>query len=137
MKFIVYGEPHGKGRPRFSTRNGFVKTYTDLQTLSYENLIRVAYLEACHGMPLTLHNEVELKLSCYFPIPKSASKKKKADMLQGVVKHTKKPDLDNVIKAVLDGLNSVAFDDDKQVCRMIAEKEYSDQPRIEVEINEL
>lgn len=136
MKFTVYGEPRGKGRPRFSTRGGFVKTYTDKETASYENLIKLTYLEACDSLPQTIHSEAELKIMCYFPVPKSVSKKAKENMLLGVVRHTKKPDLDNIIKAVLDGLNKVAFDDDKQVVRLIAEKSYSEQPRIEIEINE-
>lgn len=42
-EFCVYGEPQGKGRPRFSTVCGHVKTRTPEQTVIYENLVRTEY----------------------------------------------------------------------------------------------
>ena len=50
---------------------------------------------------------------------------------------TKKPDSDNVIKIVLDGLNKVAYHDDAQICKLSFEKRYSKIPRVEVKINKL
>ena len=112
--FTIPGQPRGKGRPKFSTRGGKVRTYTDAQTASYENLARLACQAAMAGAsPLT--SAVELTVLIRLTPPQSASKKARADMLAGVVKPTKKPDFDNVVKAVLDGLNGVAFVDDAQV----------------------
>lgn len=50
---------------------------------------------------------------------------------------TKKPDSDNIIKIVLDGLNKVAYHDDAQICKLSFEKKYSEIPRVEVKINSL
>ena len=50
---------------------------------------------------------------------------------------TKKPDSDNIIKIVLDGLNKVAYHDDAQICKLSFEKRYSKIPRVEVKIKKL
>ncbi|WP_334299865.1 RusA family crossover junction endodeoxyribonuclease [Anaerobutyricum hallii] len=50
---------------------------------------------------------------------------------------TKKPDLDNVIKSILDALNKVAYHDDTQIVSLSMEKFYSDSPRVEVTINSI
>ena len=39
--FMVYGEPVGKGRPRFAKRGNFVSTYTPQKTKTYEDEIRM------------------------------------------------------------------------------------------------
>lgn len=47
----------------------------------------------------------------------------------------KKPDIDNIIKIILDGLNGVMFDDDKQVVNVSATKVYTEQePKVEIQI---
>ena len=50
----------------------------------------------------------------------------------------KKPDIDNLIKFVLDALQgqNAYFVDDSQVVRILAEKIYSDNPRTEIMIVE-
>ena len=53
-------------------------------------------------------------------------------MVAGDIRPTKKPDFDNVTKAVCDALNGVAYDDDSQIVDAMARKFYSEQPRIEV-----
>ena len=62
--------------------------------------------------------------------------KKKNQMNLGQIKATKKPDIDNVIKSVLDGLNGVAYEDDKQVVKLTANKYYGVQPRVEITIKD-
>jgi Holliday junction resolvase RusA-like endonuclease len=69
-------------------------------------------------------------------MPASASKKKQQSMLHGGIRPTKKPDCDNIAKAVLDALNGIAYYDDSQVVTVTVEKLYSDTPRVEVEITE-
>ena len=48
---------------------------------------------------------------------------------------TTKPDLDNLVKAVLDALNGVAFDDDSKVAEIFAQKLYAPEPYVEVKIS--
>ena len=49
----------------------------------------------------------------------------------------KKPDIDNILKSVMDSLNGYAFADDSQVVRIMAEKVYAEEPFVEVTIDEL
>nr|WP_236887784.1 RusA family crossover junction endodeoxyribonuclease [Clostridioides mangenotii] len=48
-----------------------------------------------------------------------------------------KKDIDNMVKAVFDGLNGKAFKDDRYICELHASKYYSNEPRIEVVIEDL
>lgn len=130
--FTIPGIPRGKGRTRATTRGGFARMYTDAQTASYENLVRLCCAQEMGGAPC--ETALQVSISAYFPIPESASKKAKAAMLVGGIPHTKKPDIDNVIKAILDGMNGVVFKDDKQIIRLFGEKYYSDTPRVEVAV---
>lgn len=83
-------------------------------------------------------NAVHLKATFNFPIPKSYTKKRRLDCLGGKEHPTKKPDIDNVIKGILDPLNGVVFDDDVQVVSMEIIKKYVDgDGSIQVEIKEL
>lgn len=131
IKFIVPGEPVAKGRPRFNTRTG--RAYTPEKTLDYENKIRRIYKEKIDYM---FDGAVRLTIRAYFSIPKSDSKKKKEDKLSGKIKVTKRPDIDNLIKCI-DGLNGVAFKDDSYIVEVIAGKYYSDEPRLEIKIEDI
>lgn len=50
---------------------------------------------------------------------------------------TKKPDIDNIAKSILDALNKLAYRDDTQVVTLHMEKHYAENPRVEVEIEEI
>lgn len=127
LVFIVPGEPHGKGRPKFFRKGNFVGTYTPEKTANYENLIKVMFMQeanrmggwmAAKGVP------VHVSCTCIFEVPKSWSKKKQ----DGVKWVTRRPDIDNIAKAVLDGLNGVAWHDDAQVVKMDVFKQYGQEP---------
>ena len=135
VRFTIPGEPVGKGRPKFTTVGGYPRVYTPAKTTAYENKVKLCYVANCKNIKFGGPLSVVYKF--YFPIPKSTSKKQTLLMLDGKINHTKKPDLDNVIKAVTDGLNGIAFDDDKQIVELHAVKLYSDKPRAEVEIESL
>jgi len=128
--FVIPGEPKGKGRPRF-TRSGH--PYTPGKTIEYENLVRMAFAEKYpDAEPLT--GEVFVVINNYFAIRKSASKKKREMMANHKILPTKKPDLDNIAKAILDSLNGLAFVDDAQVVWITICKCYGESPRAEVMI---
>ena len=58
------------------------------------------------------------------PIPKSVSKATKQKMLENLIYPMVKPDMDNINKAILDGLNGVAYTDDVQVVSLQSKKVY-------------
>ena len=63
-------------------------------------------------------------------MPKSFSRKKRGDALDGILKPTTRPDADNYAKAALDGCNGILFRDDSQVADLIVRKRYSVEPRL-------
>lgn len=129
VSFCVRGEPRGKARPRFA--GGCV--YTPPETKKYEAEILTAY-RAAAGKLEPPSGYVSLSLIAGYKIPKSASKAKRGKMLEQEILPDKKPDLDNVVKVVLDALNGVAYKDDKQVVMIRARKYYTDNPHISVEV---
>ena len=80
---------------------------------------------------------LDVRIIAYYEIPKSTSKKKRAEMLAHKIRPTKKPDWDNIGKIVCDSLNLVAYHDDSAVVDSQVRKFYSEQPRIEVIIQEV
>lgn len=58
-------------------------------------------------------------------------------MAMGMIRPTKKPDMDNVVKVIADSLNQVAYKDDTQIVDCQCRKFYSESPRVEVRIKEI
>lgn len=136
VQFTISGEPCGKGRPRFATVGGYVKTYTPKETVSYENLIKISY-RMKYG--LERFGDTQPLMMCvkaYYSIPKSTSKKNRQLMLDKKIRPTKKPDWDNIGKIVADSLNGVAYRDDAQVVDALIRKYYSENPRVEITITD-
>ncbi|MBO5715062.1 MAG: RusA family crossover junction endodeoxyribonuclease [Clostridia bacterium] len=127
--FKIGGQPQGKGRPRF-TRSGHA--FTPQATRDYEKLIAEEY-KAAKGD--TLDGYIKVNIKAYYKIPKATSKEKRGMIERGLLKPAVKPDIDNVIKAILDGLNGVAYHDDNQVVYVDAEKFYADEPCVIVEVS--
>lgn len=136
--FVVPGEVVGKGRPRFSTVNGYGRAYTPKKTLSYEKSVRNAYLEEYPTGLLTWQDKepLEMIVNAYFEIPKSASKKAKQKMLLEQFP-TKKPDADNIIKSIADALNGIVYTDDSQIVSATVHKIWSSEAKAEVIIREV
>lgn len=135
--FVVYGNPVGKGRPRATSRGGFVRMYTDAKTLGFEAAVACEAKLAMGAWPEPFDTPMQLTLSAYYPIPKSWAKRKQAMAIAGEMHPQVKPDLDNVLKAVLDALNGVVYVDDAQVINFVSSKRYSTDPRIEVYVHEV
>ena len=132
----VPGKPMGKQRPKASTRGGFARMYTPEATISYENLV-VTEFERQNPGAEPIEGMVEGRVISFYPIPSSKSKKVKQQMLDGIIRPTVKPDLDNIEKIIYDALNGIAFVDDKNIVQMKSEKWYADVPCTIIEINEL
>lgn len=131
IKFIVPGEPQGKARP-IVKKNGHA--FTPTKTKAYEAFIQACYINTCQEVKNTYTGRVEARIIAYYKIPKSDSKKKKLAKAEGILRPLKKPDLDNIAKAILDALNGVAYKDDCNVVALQIEKWFSIEPRVEVEI---
>ena len=130
IRIELAGIPRGKGRPRFSRKNGVA--FTDPKTRSYESALRYAAQEAMAGQPL-LEGPLSLHLDAYLPIPRSWSKRKKLQASMGLIRPTTKPDVDNLLKSV-DALNAVVWHDDAQVVAVSMLKLYSERPRLTIRV---
>ena len=132
VEFVVPGEPQGKGRPRFARVGRYTKTYTPEKTEVYENLIKVEYERQCGRFCFEPNQMLDMRIIAYFGIPKSVSKKRREQMLNGQIRPTKRPDADNVCKLVADGCNKLVYPDDAQIVDIMIRKFYSDKPRVKV-----
>ena len=75
-----------------------------------------------------------LKLVFRMPIPKATTKAKMKAILNSELFHVKRPDIDNLAKAVLDALNDTVIKDDSQIYSLLADKVYSQSPGIYIEL---
>lgn len=131
LRFTVPGPARGKGRPRIGKIGNHARMFTDKQTVSYENLVKLVAVEALAGRPpfdcpVAMHVRVRVEPAA------SSSRPARARMLSGETPPAKKPDLDNCIKALMDGLNGVGFRDDVLVVELTASKVYAATPGVDV-----
>ena len=131
ITLIIPGKPIAKARPRFARRGKFVNTYSTQETEEGKFLL-LALSQYGKAEPL----RGALSVSMYFgmPIPKSTSNTRSGLMLEGKIHHTKKPDIDNLVKFTLDALSGTVFSDDRQIVAVRASKGYDDRPRTEIVI---
>jgi Holliday junction resolvase RusA-like endonuclease len=133
-EIIVKGKPIAKKRPRFARRGKFVTTYNDQETEEGKFL-----LEAKSQVKIMFDSSEAITIHCRFAMPRPKNHfgtGKNAETLKKNVPylHTKKPDLDNLIKFVLDCLNGVAWKDDSQIWSIEAYKYYAMKPQTYIEI---
>lgn len=148
IEFTIYGEPMGKQRPKVSVRNGYPHAYTPKETIMYENKVLMFYKDKIkdteyENKVIFDNNQiVEMNLVAYFSLTKQDFNKKglsKSGNYKINRKYCdKKCDIDNIVKIVLDALNGICYNDDKQVVKITASKVYTlEQPRVEVSFNEI
>ena len=118
--------PVAKGRPRAARRGNGVVMYTPAKTEAFETLIH----DECKKVFSSTNSPVWLDVTFFLPVPSSWSKKKAADALNGMIWQTSRPDIDNYLKAVLDGGNGAIYADDSQVVSVTMAKKYSEKPGV-------
>lgn len=126
-RFFIPGIPFGKQRPRAMMRAGYVQMYTPSKTLNWEEYIKWMCVE--YRPNWDIRGAVGIQAHFYFPRPKSVSKK--------IQYHLKKPDIDNLAKSLLDGMNGIFYIDDKQVYELHVYKFYCedlDKPGISIQV---
>jgi len=133
--FTVEGTPVGKGRPKFARRGNFVTAYTPTKTRTYESLIAEAARKAM-GSSEPLETPVAAYIYIVVPVPQSYPKKRRDACLNGLERPTKKPDIDNIVKAFLDSMNGIVYKDDTQVVNLHSTKNYGTVGLVEVMVKE-
>ncbi len=126
ITFTIPGKPFAKQRPR-TTRQG--RVYTPAETVSFERTVGQI---AMQHFPQPIEGPVKVIILATFEPPKSWSKKKVSEHINRP--HTQRPDLDNCQKALLDGLNRIAFADDGQVAEIHCRKIWGPSARTVVAV---
>lgn len=132
IELVILGDPIAKKRPQFSRKGDFVQTFNDQETKEGRFLWEVK--NQWRGEPMI--GPLRLSMTFSMKIPSSVSKKIQSAISAGEYQHTKKPDLDNLIKFTLDCLNGIVWLDDKQIVMISAAKVYSSTASTNISITE-
>ena len=122
LTITIPGAPIAKKRPRFARRGKFVTTYNDQQT-EEGKFICIMQAQLKNHQPIPVGVPIHLEVFFGMPYPASMSQKKRNG-----AEHTKKPDIDNLLKFLKDCGNGILWHDDSQVVSVEAQKAYSDIP---------
>ena len=121
--YTILGIPRPQGRPRFFRRGPFVGTYDPKESRQYKDNVSAQLVAQS---PAMLDGAINMTVAFYLPRPKTLPKK--------VVHHVKKPDVDNLIKGVMDSCKGILWHDDTQVVLLTCAKHYGDPPRVVIEV---
>ena len=133
IRFTVPGQPQGKQRPRVGKIGAHARLFTPAKTVAYEGLVAHAAQAAMAGLA-PLQDAVGCNVFIDCQVPASWSGKKQRAALAGEVLPQAKPDADNVVKAIFDGLNGVLWRDDVLVVDLRVRKRYAATPCVRVEV---
>ena len=114
--------PMSSPRPRFRNAGKFVQTYMPKKYTDHKKDLQ-------WQMPkLMIDKPIKLTIEFHFPLLKSWSNKKHVAMV-GQYKRTK-PDIDNLIKTVLDAANGHLWNDDNQIVEITSFKKYAEEAKV-------
>ena len=132
MEFEVIGAPVGKRRPKFSTVHGYAQAIKPKEDVIYENLVKLSFQQAKPSDYNLFDKAVKMTILAYFAIPKSFSKKKQNEAIEGRISPLTKPDADNIAKIICDALNDIAYKDDTQIVELTIIKKYASEPKVKI-----
>ena len=128
MHLSVLQQPIAKARHRYYIRGKSIVNFDPQE--KEKHATQVLIRNQMNGLKMPSDTALIMSLTTYVDIPKSWSNKKKKSMEgQPCIS---RPDMDNYLKFYCDVLNEIAYDDDKQITKIIAEKVYSSNPRVEI-----
>ena len=136
VEFYLPVKPFGKQRHGSNKLTGL--KYTPKKTIEYEKLIAYTAMQEMRKVGFTKLEKkaVEVDVFLYYKVPVSFSKKKRELCLAGE-RPLVKPDTDNVLKIVMDGLTNIAYGDDCVVVDNIVRKHYAEDWGIRVRFHEV
>ena len=139
LTFCIDGPP----RPQLRHRHGRGRTW-DPSKKEKEKFAQDSYYEIMQhkddkflSQCLSHPGYVCLEIDFVMPIPKSTPKKLMRSMVNGVIPHTKKPDIDNLCKFVMDSLSGLLWQDDNQISELQTTKFYGAFPKTNITVTYL
>lgn len=128
ISFVCPFAARGQGRPRFARG----RAYKDREDEEYEKKIAAQYRLAAVGVR-PYPGPVAVRVEAFYRKPASWSKTKAA----ATVYMLSRPDTDNILKAVKDALNAIAYLDDAQVVHDECWKGYGERDEIRITIERI
>lgn len=132
IEFTIDGDIQPQERPRFRVNGKRVFTYDPPKSKKFKE--KVAKIAKQYAPEQLIESEIVLTVTVYIRIPKSYNKKKRQEIIDNDMIHIKKPDTDNLVKGIKDGITGVIWKDDSQIYDVHIKKFYSDEPRAEIKI---
>ena len=136
LHFVVFGEAQPQGSARGFIPKGWTRPVVTSDNPNLKQWRQLVAEAANHALGALAPAEralllegVRLSIAFYLPRPKSLPKRATA--------HTKKPDVDKLVRSVCDSLTAIVFRDDSQVCELVAAKHYAalgQPPRVEITV---
>lgn len=138
MKFEFNIEPVEQARPRATRMGKGIRLYDPKKVNVFKQQLGMLARQQMLDRGLEpFDGPLEVRMVFFRPVQESLSKKERSRRISGVHRPTVKPDLSNYIKALEDGLNGIIWIDDNRIVQIVAEKKYSDRPRIVIEVNKV
>ena len=131
-------EPVEQARPRATRMGKGIRLYDPKKVNVFKKQLGLLAKQQMLDRGLEPYDgPLEVCMEFYRPVQASLSQKERARRLSGVHRPTVKHDLDNYIKSTSDALNGIIWVDDNRIVQIVAEKKYSDRPRIVIEVNKV
>ena len=135
IHFVIEGRAQPQGRPRAVRMGAGVRMYDPPKSKAYKQMVtaKVRSYMKINGIQ-TITEPLAVHLNFYFTPPKSYSKKRIRAIEAKEELFTKKPDLDNLAKSILDSCNNLLFKDDSQIVGLTIGKHYGHEDYVDVEV---
>ena len=135
IHFKIEGRGVPQGRPRAVRMGAGVRMYDPPKSKAYKQMVsaKVRSYMKINGIQ-TITEPLAVHLNFYFTPPKSYSKKRIRAIEAKEELFTKKPDLDNLAKSILDSCNNLLFKDDSQIVGLTIGKHYGHEDYVDVKV---
>ena len=138
IRVKIPGEPVTQGRPRAVVIHGKARVFDPSKSRSWKGAARHEMALAVDGSTIPFaQGPLAVIVRAFHLCPKGDYRKRQPALLRW---RGKRPDAENIAKAVLDAAIDVLWSDDAQVARLVVEQFTAAQgeaPRVELEVGEL
>jgi len=133
MHFSIPGIPHSQKRARKGKYGFYNPQSREKKQVQYYLLAQMNE----NGFKMLCNDPIKVKVTFHMPIPKSFSKSLKNKLRESPHPHIVKPDIDNLIKFILDCMTGIVYQDDNCIYRISSSKTYSQNPSTKVFLSKL
>lgn len=81
---------------------------------------------------MALNGAIRAEIEVFLSVPHSYTKKRTRECLSGLERPAKKPDIDNIFKAITDACNDICYKDDNQIVEAKITKNYAIKDQIRI-----